>query len=158
MEAYLATVLARLLAARKIDENGCWIWQKSLQKDGYGQISVKGRMKLAHRVSYELQVGPIPRELELDHLCRVRSCVNPAHLEPVTSRENTLRGIAAGAWNRTGTHTPACRRGHERNTENSYADANGKIRCRPCQRIWQAAKYKRRAERGLPQRKATPTR
>ncbi|MER7447815.1 HNH endonuclease signature motif containing protein [Microbacterium sp. NPDC097977] len=154
MEPYLATVLARLCRARTVDENDCWIWQKSLQKDGYGQISVRGRMKLAHRVSYELHVGPISAGLELDHTCRVRSCVNPQHLEPVTSVVNTHRGLDAIGWRRGG---GACRRGHERTPDNCYTDSRGKLQCRPCQRLNQARKYKRRADLGVPQRKATPT-
>lgn len=79
-------------------EDGCWLWTASLTGDGYGRISLGGKfgpMGLAHRVAYELLVGPIPEGLELDHLCRVRRCVNPEHLEPVTHAENVRRAQEA---------------------------------------------------------------
>jgi hypothetical protein len=71
-----------------------------------------GKVRLAHRVIYEYLVGPIPDGLSIDHLCRVRHCVNPAHLEPVTHRENVLRGQAPTAVNGRKTR---CKRGHEFN-------------------------------------------
>jgi hypothetical protein len=73
----------------------CWIWCLCTDGGGYGQTKVGGRAQLAHRVYYERHVGPIPDGLELDHLCRVRNCVNPDHLEPVTSAVNTQRGNSA---------------------------------------------------------------
>jgi len=76
----------------EIDSNGCWIWLKCKNNGGYGRIQVNGKPWLTHRVSYELYVGSIPQGLTIDHLCRVRHCCNPAHLEPVTSAENTRRG------------------------------------------------------------------
>lgn len=78
------------------NENGCWIWQRATTKGGYGVTDRgDGRQTTAHRVYYERFVGPIPAGLQLDHLCRVRLCVNPAHLEPVTSAENNQRGSTA---------------------------------------------------------------
>lgn len=74
--------------------NGCWEWQHTLSRDGYGQMSVDGRNRMAHRISYELYVGAIPRGLTLDHLCRNRRCVRPSHLEAVTQRENFHRGAS----------------------------------------------------------------
>lgn len=76
--------------------SGCWLWVGSVTGPGYGQISNpdrRGKPLLAHRVSYELHVGPIPEGFDLDHLCRVRCCINPRHLDPVTRRENLRRGI-----------------------------------------------------------------
>jgi hypothetical protein len=70
----------------------CWIWQRAINGAGYGAKWFAGKVCRAHRVYYERLVGPIPAGLELDHLCRVRACVNPAHLEPVPGRENTRRG------------------------------------------------------------------
>lgn len=78
----------------KVDKNGangCWLWVASLNNDGYGQFWGKDRMRKAHRVSYELVRGEIPKGLELDHLCKIRHCINPDHLEPVTYRENQSR-------------------------------------------------------------------
>lgn len=88
-------------------ECGCWIWLGGLNGAGYGRINKNQR---AHRKVYEHLVGPIPKGLELDHLCRIRSCVNPAHLEPVTHGENLERGVnTAIHLERNRTHCP---RGH----------------------------------------------
>lgn len=72
----------------------CWIWVARLNRNGYGRLHHEGFEKMAHRVCYETFVGPIPEGLLLDHRCRNRCCVNPAHLEPVTHQVNTLRGEA----------------------------------------------------------------
>ena len=85
---------------------GCWLWTAYRNTDGYGVLGVAGRLVRAHRFAYELLVGSIPRGLQIDHLCRVRHCVNPAHLEVVTQRENTLRGEGACARNAAKTHCP----------------------------------------------------
>jgi len=77
---------------------GCWLWMGETNNKGYGRI-VRGNNHyglrerfLAHRVSYELVNGPVPEGMDLDHKCRVRLCVNPAHLEPVSRSENNRRG------------------------------------------------------------------
>lgn len=76
--------------------SGCWEWTAAIQKDGYGQVKRAGRCQKAHRYVYERLVGPIEVGVQqLDHLCRVRHCVNPAHLEPVTPMENVRRGLPA---------------------------------------------------------------
>jgi HNH endonuclease len=89
----------------------CWLWTACLNSAGYGEFCDRRcRSRLAHRVAYELLVGPIPAGLTLDHLCRVHNCINPAHLEAVTMRVNGLRGDSPPAMNARKTH---CKRGHE---------------------------------------------
>lgn len=79
----------------KVDKtDSCWLWNGRTTPSGYGNFRVGGRQVPAHRWAYENFVGPIPSGLQIDHLCRVRNCVNPAHMEPVTSAENTRRGMA----------------------------------------------------------------
>lgn len=73
----------------------CWRWTGALDPDGYGQVSVAGKTKQAHFASWEAVNGPVPEGHELDHLCRVRCCVNPDHLEAVTHSENVRRAVAA---------------------------------------------------------------
>lgn len=129
------------------EETGCWEWRSTILRTGYPQIGAGGagcKTLLAHRVAYELFVGPIPEGLTIDHLCRVRHCVNPAHLEAVTLRENVLRGDTPAAKNSMKTH---CINGHPFNEVNTYM--NGRSRaCRACHR----AAYARRQleKRGLP--------
>lgn len=73
--------------------SGCWIWLGTSNQWGYGRIQRLGKKTVVHRACYELAHGPVPQGLELDHKCRVRLCVNLAHLEPVTRLENIMRGI-----------------------------------------------------------------
>lgn len=113
----------------------CWQWTASTTAGGYGQIrtgGAAGPMRYAHRVAYEFTVGPIPDGLQIDHLCRNRSCVNPGHLEPVDNRENSLRGQSFAALNARKTHCP---KGHEYSQENTVLDTNtGSRKCRICTR------------------------
>lgn len=116
----------------RVDKSGdCWIWQGALTTWGYGTIRYKGRPCQAHRVAYELLVGPIPDGMQLDHICRVRACVNPAHLEPVTNRENVLRGFGITANHAGKTH---CIHGHPFDEANTYHIKNGHRQCRTCTR------------------------
>jgi len=77
------------------DMSGCWPWLAGINQYGYGILWHGGRNQMAHRIAYELLVGPIPSGLTIDHLCRNRRCVNPAHMEPVTREENSRRGAAS---------------------------------------------------------------
>jgi hypothetical protein len=109
---------------------GCVLWGGGLT-NGYGSISVNGKSRRVHVVAYEQAVGPVPPGLQLDHLCRVRNCINPKHLEPVTNRENVLRGVGPTAQNARATH---CYRGHELIGPNEMKRKKGWRRCRICTR------------------------
>jgi len=106
----------------------CWLWAVPTRPDGYGQFSIGRSTAYAHRFAYEAAVGPIPPGMELDHLCRVRHCVNPAHLEPVTPRENVMRGQTPAAKNAAKTRCPA---GHEYTAENTIVFRRERS-CRAC--------------------------
>lgn len=130
--------ITRLMRRVAIDEgSGCWLWQGATSaKSGYGRIRVGSRLDdsvktvQAHRLSYELHVGPIPEGLDLDHLCRNRACVNPDHLEPVTHIVNCHRGDSAPQ--------ATCYRDHSEARQTFH---NGIRRCLDCQTIRQE-KYK----------------
>ncbi len=104
----------------RVDANGpCWLWLGHTNGHGYAQVKIGGRAIYVHRHAWELLVGPIPQGMELDHLCRVRHCVNPDHLEVVTHAENMRRA----SW----TH---CRRGHL--FVNPIINSSGRRMCRIC--------------------------
>jgi hypothetical protein len=149
--------------AKYIDERGkqeCWPWQGPMRSDGYGYLYDRrtNRNERAHRVAYELFVGPIPDGLQLDHVCHSldhsciggsqcahRRCCNPAHLEPVENRENTVRGRAGvvnGGREASKTHCP---KGHPYDDENTRLDRNGWRQCRSCER--ERARGRRTASR-----------
>jgi hypothetical protein len=117
----------------RLDESGCWLWTGARLVTGYGSVGVPGRgdkSQSAHRYVYTRLVGEIPAGLHIDHLCRVRCCVNPEHLEPVTQQENNRRAASFKASNRT-----HCRNGHEATPANTITrNHNGKpVRwCRIC--------------------------
>jgi hypothetical protein len=92
---------------------------------------------MSHRVVYEALVGPIPEEAVIDHLCRVRNCVNPDHLEPTTTKVNILRGTTPSADNARKTH---CKQGHAFDSKNT-AVYDGHRMCRVCNRAYQRARY-----------------
>ncbi len=135
-----SSVAKRLWSGALADGTGCWVWQRS-KRDGYGQMWVGGTTVGTHRLAYEIVKGPIPKGLEIDHLCRNRRCINPDHLEAVTGRENILRGEGAPAQNARKTH---CKRGHlfdEANTNIATGERAGERNCRECKRVTNAARY-----------------
>jgi hypothetical protein len=118
--------------------NGCWLWQASLDEHGYGQFWYGSALGSAHRFAYEFYKGAIPVGLELDHLCRVHNCVNPAHLEAVSSATNHLRGASARK-----TH---CVHGHPLSGDNLYLHPkNGRRGCVTCRRRQAAECHARKA-------------
>lgn len=150
----------RFLARIQIQDNGCWKWLGVIQNRGYGTFQVGGEPgKMAHRWSYENFVGPIPDGMTLDHKCHNgtgcklhtacphRRCVNPWHLEPMTGRENTLRGEGPTAKNAAKTH---CKYGHpfgERKTKRH------KRKCEQCNAAQKRRFYRKHRERILAARK-----
>lgn len=131
-----ATLAARVLERIRIEDRGhvtpCWISNRAAQPNGYTKMYADGRVQLTHRVAYAAFVGAIAEGAQLDHLCRIRACCNPAHLEPVTGRTNVLRGDGISAREAQQT---ACLRGHAFTEANTYRrrDRTGRL-CRTCSR------------------------
>lgn len=142
------TPFERFLSKIAPVESGCWLWTGWRSELGYGRFRMGPpdfKMAVAPRVSYEFFVGPIPDGHHIDHLCRTPSCVNPDHLEPVTPRENTRRGLApAIVVARTG----ACARGHPRTPEHGWfrKDRPGSWYCVTCERDRRRVRAARRKE------------
>lgn len=113
--------------SRVLKIEGCWIWQGPVHHTGYGGF---GRSRFAHRYSYETFIGPIPDGLQLDHLCRNRACVRPDHLEPVTMRDNLLRGQGPSALHSRKTHCP---KGHAYDLLNTRFEGSSR-HCRECEK------------------------
>jgi hypothetical protein len=112
-----------------VDKTGsCWVWTGSVNATtGYGRAGSMGAS--THAISWSLLRGPVPEGLQLDHLCRVRICCNPDHLEPVTPRENLMRGQTLAAANAAKTH---CSRGHEYSDTNTHVSPQRRRKCRIC--------------------------
>ncbi len=127
-----------LLRHREVTTAGCWEWTGARNPTGYGHMNY--RSGYPHRVAYELMVGPIPKGLTIDHLCRNRACFNPQHLEAVSLRENIMRSpTALAAINARRTN---CKRGHLFDGKNTIARPNGTGReCRACKKISDARRY-----------------
>lgn len=137
------TLPARERFVTKIDfgesNDNCWLWDAGKTTAGYGIFWNGTTMQAAHIFSYQMFRGPVPEGLQLDHLCRVRHCVNPQHLEPVTQMENMRRGMT-WEFNRRKTQCP---RGHLYTSDNLINAASGKRRCKACERE-RSNKYNKR--------------
>lgn len=143
---YGRPLVERMLYHTNRTAGGCWEWTAARQaptrtgSGGYGFVRIDKTNRMAHRVMYELLVEPIPDGLQLDHLCRNRLCVNPAHLEPVTPLENTQRGMRS----RGTPHKTHCPQGHPYAGDNLYV-YQGRRHCVACRReavrrFWQRQK------------------
>lgn len=135
----------------KINDTGdCWLWTGAVQSSGYGSFGIDGKTALAHRLAYRLFVGPIADGLAVNHLCGVKRCVNPDHLEAVTAAENNAHARATGlapypslaAANAAKTECPA---GHPYTGANVYIYPSGQRRCRTCKRDSDRRRLKRTA-------------
>jgi hypothetical protein len=122
----------------------CWLWTNALNREGYGAFTISGKKVGAHIIAFEWLIGAVPEGLELDHLCRVRSCVNPAHLEAVTHKENTLRGQSLQAENARKTH---CKRGHPFNETNTRVEPDGRRVCRTCRLVIEGRRQRSRTDK-----------
>ena len=112
---------------------------------GYGNLRINGKTLKVHRYAWMLLRGPIPNDYPLDHLCRIKNCVNPDHLEPVPQRVNVVRGIGPTAINARKTH---CVNGHEFTPENTYRRSDGDRECQTCRAdLWRKQRARRRARR-----------
>ena len=133
---------------RKSD--GCWLWAGGRTEAGYGRFSVGGASRSAHRMVYQVLRGPVDPSLDLDHLCRNPRCVNPEHLEPVTHRENLLRGDTVSGRQAA---KDTCSQGHPFSPENTHIRPGGGRRCRACdnergKRRWAVAAAEGRTKDG----------
>ena len=124
------TAMDRFLA-KVVKTDSCWLWQAATSSEGYGAFWFEGALTPAHRWLYGQTVGPLEDGSHIDHLCRVRSCVNPSHLEQVSERTNVLRGEGPCAEN---ARKDSCVHGHPYSLTNTRIRPDGKRACRTCAR------------------------
>lgn len=144
----------RLFKRIVITASGCWEWQSTKTPDGYGKIVVAWKKRqpvrrFAHRIAYQLKVGAIPEGYDIDHLCRNRSCVNPAHLEPVTRKENVKRGNVPALMKAKAQNQTHCKRGHLLAGDNLVSERKEKgLRlCKICRTNWKRENYRKNRDK-----------
>lgn len=141
------TPIERFESKLRQSDTGCWEWTAGKTRGGYGKFKVEGQTLVAHRWYFQQVRHPVPRDLQLDHLCRNPACCNPDHLEPVTCRVNLLRGRTFQAENAAKTHCPL---GHPLDGDNLLL-SGGSRSCRTCKRAqtaaWRAANLEAARER-----------
>lgn len=157
MYQWHAPTIERITRSVEVDDFGCWLWGKCLNAYGYGQIRMsvdaagrrlaKARTRGVHLMAYEQFVGAVPRGLQIDHLCRIRRCCNPAHLEAVTSRVNTLRGRGISVRCAAVTECP---QGHPYDENNTRTRSTRISReCRTCANANQNERRRRKRKEGV---------
>lgn len=137
---HFLTPKERLMSKVVVDKNGCWNFNGYKNQKGYGKFSVNDKVMMAHRASFLIHGGIIPGGFTIDHTCKNRGCVNPAHLEAVPHRVNLLRGNTVTAINHNKTH---CTKGHAFNAANTIIDKTGRRRCKICNLTWRKSKYQK---------------
>lgn len=130
-------------------EDHCWTWTGAIAPNGYGSFWNGKRRVVAHRFAYELVRGPVPGDMQIDHLCRVRNCVNPDHMEIVTQQENIRRGEAGVHLRSRGKRMVHCINGHKRTEDNLYYRKDGSGTCRICLRDNYVRYHKHRKDQRL---------
>lgn len=143
VETIIGDDLARFWSHVDIGTDGHWLWRAAVNEKGYGTWRLRGATTLVHRFSYEHFVGKIPNGLQIDHLCRTPSCVNPDHLEPVTHDENQRRG-KNGVLR---VEKVECKHGHSLSGDNLYVFKDGSRGCKECRRR-ASREYERRKRIG----------
>ncbi len=126
----MKSILEAFLSKIIIVKSGCWVWIAFCNNKGYGQFNFNKKNARAHRFIYEYFYDRICSDLTIDHLCKVKNCVNPNHLEEVTNRENNLRSNSIGGINSRKTH---CNKGHPLSGENLRIENYGGRRCKTCE-------------------------
>jgi hypothetical protein len=144
IERKTSALLSSRILSKFLIGDDCWPWMAGKNSKGYGYVYFDGTMVRAHILIYEVLKGKIPGNLELDHTCRNRSCVNPDHVELVTTKVNILRGVSPAAANARKT---VCAQGHRLDEKNAYRRPDGGRNCRRCAADWQKG-FRRRIKHG----------
>ena len=151
-DAFKEEVLQKLYDNTVCDEHGCWLWQGGRTTGGFGEASIGGETFYVHRLGFSLTKHALTKGKELDHLCKVRHCWNPAHLEEVLHRTNCLRGGSFSAANAQMTH---CKRGHIFSEGNTYRPEEHHRVCKECKRLNDRQRRKLKGLKGNAQSRKT---